>query len=112
MKKYGLGLALSIGTGYLMSRLATFATDEVMKQQAKETVTQSVKHIGELLTDQTLFTTTSLNLLKHIIQHVPSTGLTGIHFEPQNYTIGQAIVLNVNVKIVGNDMAESPGDVK
>lgn len=91
-----------------MSRLATFATDEDMKLKAKETVRTSVKQLGNLLAEDATFTTTSLNLLKQATHAASSNGLTGIHFEPQNYNIGQAIVLNVTVKVVGNETTEAP----
>jgi len=111
MKKLSQAIALSAGTGLLITQISDVLTNQD-KQEALKKSTQYfvdlIKQTGKTVFESSTFTLSSLQALKEISSHAKTTGISGIHFEPQNYNIGQAIVFNLHVKVIGNETHEAP----
>lgn len=110
MKKLTQAIALSIGAGLLMTQLSDVLKNQDKLhslKQSKENITNAIKHLGNSVIVPSTFTMSSLHTLKEIVSHTKTTGISGIHFEPQNYNIGQAIVFNLHVKVIGNETHEA-----
>ncbi|GEM05541.1 hypothetical protein HMI01_25290 [Halolactibacillus miurensis] len=106
MKKLTQALALSVGASLLLTQITDVLINQDKQQalvKSKDNLKISIKQVGKTVIEPSTFTLSSLHTLKDIVSQTKTTGISGIHVEPQNYNIGQAIVFNLHIKIIGNE---------
>ncbi len=106
MKKLTQAIALSVGASLLLTQVTDVLTNQDKHQafvESKDKLKNSIKQVGKTCLAQPTFTLSSLHTLQSILSKTHTSGISGIHVEPQNYNIGQAIVFNLHIKVIGNE---------